>query len=69
MEPDTELGFGGYGMTAIEFVALLERLHARFGVKIEGAWPHTIRALVGHVASASAEESKDFNDCPSAAFP
>jgi hypothetical protein len=44
---DTDLGYGGYGMTAPEYLTLLHRVEHLWGVQFgDTVWPHTLRDIV-----------------------
>lgn len=48
VEPGTDLGFGGYGMTIIEYLVLLDRIESDHGGLCgDVPWPHTLEEIIG----------------------
>jgi hypothetical protein len=42
----TDLGFDGFGMTIVEYLVLLDRVHDRWGGGgLERVWPHTVAGI------------------------
>jgi hypothetical protein len=45
LDATTDLGFDGFRMTILEYLSLLERVEARWGVDLGRTWPHTISGI------------------------
>lgn len=46
LEAETDLGFGGYGLTIVEYLTLLDRVEADYGVRLaDGIWPHSLAEI------------------------
>jgi hypothetical protein len=46
LEPDTDLGFGGYGVTIVEYLRLLDRVGGCYGARLpQGGWPHSVEEI------------------------
>ena len=51
LEDQTDLGFGGYGLTIVEYLRLLDRIEGDYGVRLpEGIWPHSVAEIAEIVA-------------------
>lgn len=48
--PDDDLGYGGYRMTLLEYLALRDRVERRWGIRLDDrTWPHRLADLARHL--------------------
>lgn len=55
-QPDEDLGYGGYGLTLLEYLAVRDAVERRWEVRLDDrTWPHRLRDFAAHLPSGAGD--------------